>query len=149
MQKDNIRHEYKSDPEICLAALAKLKTQREGWCELSVLAPTKTNGYIQVSVGGVNKAVLLGELCLWASGSVLDEGGQVSHLCGHPSCSVPSHVIVESAKANNARKGCAVWSLCKCGCGVYSMICKHVPHCIRFCQGFESVEDFRNNEKVL
>lgn len=120
-----------------------------GWCELSVLAPTKVNGYIQVSVGGVNKAVLLGELLLWSTGAVLAEGDQVSHLCCQPSCSVPSHVILENAKANNARKGCAVWSLCKCGCGVYSMICEHEPHCIRYCDGFSSLEDFKNNGKVL
>ena len=121
----------------------------DGWCMLSTLAPTKVGGYIQVSIGGVNKAVLLGELCLWSSGRVLHPGEQVSHLCHKPRCCIPGHLTVEGAKENNARKGCGVWVYCKCGCGAYTISCVHKPACIRYCSSFKSLEEFNNSENVF
>jgi hypothetical protein len=78
--------------------LKSLKFKKGGKCRLSVLKPTKRNGYIQVSGFGVNKLMTLGDLLCAVKGQQRQCGQLVSHLCGQPACMIPEHVVLESAQ---------------------------------------------------
>ena len=71
-------------------------------------AKNKTsNGYVQPSYGGANHFAVLQDIVVWSEGVTLSENGdQVSHLCGNPSCTLFEHMCIESAQKNNGRKGC-------------------------------------------
>lgn len=114
---------------------------------MTLLKPTKENGYAQVSWGGANKFCVVEELLLWAGGVIKnDQGDQCSHLCCKTLCLEVGHVCVESALLNNLRKGCAVWIDCPHkGCSKKILVCFHEPKCIKFCPGFLSWEDFMEN----
>lgn len=127
------------DPGLAREILGKQKTNREGWCELVKLQPTKVGGYIQLSHDGVNKFAVLQEVVLWAGGHEL-AGQQVSHLCHRPACRVVGHVVPESAAENNRRKNCLVWVDCH-HCPKKILVCPHRPRCIRYAEGFASMDD--------
>ena len=66
---------------------------------------------------------------------------QASHLCHNPLCTIPAHVILESVVDNNNRKGCQVWVDCP-HCELKIFCCKHRPACVKFCPGYETLEEF-------
>lgn len=115
--------------------------KEDGFCRLSLMKPSKTGGYIQVSDGGANKFATLQEVLIWAGGRDLTGGAQASHLCRRPNCTVIEHIIPESAEENNARKNCVVFGNCH-HCSKKVLVCQHSPTCIRFCPGFASWGDF-------
>ena len=115
--------------------------RQEGFCWLSPLQPSKEGGYIQVSESGANKFATLQEVMIWAGGRDLRHGEQASHLCCHPTCTVTSHVVPETAEENNRRKNCAVYGGCT-HCSKMVLVCSHSPECIKFCPGFASWEGF-------
>jgi len=136
--------------QLARAILGSLKAKADGWCRLSVLQPTKKDGYVQISYAGQNKFAILQDVLVWANGWSKGEGQQASHLCGHPLCTIPEHVCLEVAIYNNARKGCVVWVWCSKFCGRCSglkviLCCTHTPSCIKFCEGFASQLDFLDN----
>jgi len=116
----------------------------KGYCIECQLKPSKEGGYIQVSSGGANKFCVLGEMVAWAKGVRPTQEDQVSHLCHRPTCVVPAHVTIESARANNARKGCRVWVDCP-HCPLKIFICDHQPACIRYAPGYSTWEEFRSD----
>lgn len=120
-----------------------MDTVQSGFCSLSTLKPTKAGGYIQVSAQGANHFAMLQEVCLWARGinvSGLDDirsalmrglDSQISHLCDQPACTLPEHVILESAVENNSRKNCGRVIPCPHeGCPKFIQTCVHSPRCI-------------------
>jgi Zinc-binding loop region of homing endonuclease len=116
---------------------------KNGFCYDCVLAPTKSNGYIQLSWNGANKFCTLGEMLGWAAGLRAKPLEQISHLCCNPKCTIPSHVIFESAAANNRRKGCKVWVDCPHkGCSEKIIVCDHSPSCIKYVPGYETWDEF-------
>lgn len=54
----------------------------------------------------------------------------VSHLCNERACFNPDHLVNESPKNNNSRKGCPGTIFCN-HCSMISYICPHSPECIR------------------
>lgn len=150
------RGSHEDGVALCKQILAKYKTFTQGWCNLTTLKPSKTDGYVQISHGGANKFTTLGCVVLWASGrakpaySGKTDPWDVSHLCDEPRCTVLEHVTVESRQKNNARKGCVGSVLCSRNCGKcrglkYLFICPHAPRCIRHRPGYRSPEDFIEN----
>ncbi len=137
-----MRARCKSDPSLCRKILEGLDYREDGFCKLSTLKPSKEGGYVQVSWGGANKFCVLQELVLWSKGVTREVAGdQCSHLCGKPFCL--EHVCLESAVANNSRKGCVVWWPCPhAGCAKKILICQHSPLCIKYVPDFKSWEDF-------
>jgi hypothetical protein len=107
--------------------------------------PSKKGGYVQLSAFGVNKFCVLGEMLGWAKG-INNIGGtlEISHLCHNPLCTIPSHVVAETRRDNNARKGCKVWVDCPHDdCQLKVKVCDHQPMCIRFAEGYETWEEFK------
>lgn len=104
-----------------------------GWCRLTALSASKGNGYVQVSVGGLNKVMTLQEalLILQGDGDQYPPVGsrQISHRCHQPRCATVGHVCVETTQENNLRKGCGGMMHCPCGGGIL-LLCEHVPTCI-------------------
>lgn len=131
------------NPETALSLLNSLNVTTDGWCKLSVLS-NNGRGYVQVSYRGANKVALLQEVCLWAQGkSEKVFGFQASHLCHHPTCTIPSHIHLELEQANQRRKNCAVWVDCPhLDCVLKVRVCEHFPRCIRYAPGFASAKDF-------
>lgn len=137
-------------PVYCQQALKSVpSSEMSGWCQLTSLRPTKEGGYPQVSFGGANKFACLQSVVMWAAG--LDftmaegpgdaaEGGHASHLCHKPLCMTVGHVVPESAAANNSRKGCLVWIDCH-HCAGMILLCTHEPRCIKYREGYSSMED--------
>jgi hypothetical protein len=119
-------------------------TSPNGWCLDLLYSPTKAGGYIQLSWGGANKFCTVGELLVWASGNQVPDQSQVSHLCHNPRCLVPDHVVVESPKENNGRKGCRVWIDCP-HCPRKIFLCTHSPACVKAAPGWASEKDFVDN----
>ncbi len=146
MKVEAARNEFKSNPAKAQEFLSDLRVEPKGFCLDCQLAPSKENGYIQLSYGGANKFCVLGEMVGWASGiHLLGSTDQISHLCHNPKCIVPAHVVVESVKDNNSRKGCKVWVDCP-HCPLKIFICEHNPACIKFAEGYGAWEEFRNNK---
>jgi len=50
---------------------------------------------------------------------------QVSHLCHHPGCFNPAHIVVESCELNKARNECAGSYIVHCQCGAVYHPCTH------------------------
>ena len=103
-----------------------------GWCETVDMAPTKKDGYIQITpVAGYNKMCTLHEAVLYAQSGAWEVSAdtQISHRCNNPKCRTLGHVCLESASANNSRKGCLIAVKCPCGSGAFFM-CPHRPCCI-------------------
>ena len=119
-----------------------MKVVPDGFCYNSVLSPSKENGYIQLSVDGVNKFCTLNEMLAWAARLDLDGGKQVSHLCHNPKCTIPAHVCAESVSDNNRRKGCLVFIDCPHRCAEKILVCPHRPLCVKHVPGYETWEDF-------
>jgi Zinc-binding loop region of homing endonuclease len=135
------RLEFSTYPEKARELLGRQPFKVEGWCKLVNKAPTKEGGYIQLSDRGANKFAILQEVVCWAGGKYLvGKNDQASHLCNHRACKVPEHLAVESAIKNNARKNCRVWVNCP-HCPKKIIVCIHDPVCIKFCEGFDSMED--------
>jgi len=128
----------------CRITLERLRVggTQHGWCKLCKLAPSKEGGYIQVSVGGTNKVAVLQDVLLWSEGRHANEGDHVSHLCARPTCLVAGHVVPESPTMNNSRKNCLVWFDCPhCSDSKKILVCQHRPYCIKYCEGYSSMED--------
>ena len=53
---------------------------------------------------------------------------EASHLCGNPKCLRSSHLIWETSKANQNRKGCP--GVVRTGDGQQLTICEHKPTCM-------------------
>jgi Zinc-binding loop region of homing endonuclease len=144
-KNEGILLSYEACPERCQALIDKLRIKpgfvTEGWCEISLLKPSKANGYAQVSAEGFNKFACLEQILLWAGGGFLGGGQQVSHLCARPQCLRSDHVVAESAVSNNRRKNCVVWIDCHCCEGKKVLVCQHTPVCIKFCSAFTSMKE--------
>ena len=144
-KNESILLSYEACPERCQALINKLRMKpgfiTEGWCELSLLKPSKINGYAQVSAEGANKFACLEHIVLWAGGGFLGGGQQVSHLCARPQCLRSDHVIAESPVANNRRKNCLVWIDCHNCKDKKVLVCQHTPVCVKFCSAFTSMAD--------
>jgi len=73
-------------------------------------------------------------LVLRSKGETTDALSQVSHLCHHPRCIIPEHIIKESPEVNRSRKPCRAVGLltvtCECGTTFTVSPCKHTPPCI-------------------
>lgn len=132
------------DPELCKKFLEGLDYEKDGYCKISKLVPTKEGGYAQVSYGGANKFATLEEVVLWAAGGTKGIGQQCSHRCHKTLCKEVGHVCSESIQKNNERKGCLVWIDCP-HCDQKILVCVHEPKCIKFAPGFGSWEDFLEN----
>jgi hypothetical protein len=132
-----------SDKNKCLELLKGIKKwHTEGWCELVDMVPSKDDGYIQLSYRGVNKVAILQHVVVWSKGDFLRRpDDQVSHLCHHPSCRKSEHVVIESAGENNRRKNCLVWIVCPHHPDSKIIVCQHSPRCIKFAEGFSSMDD--------
>lgn len=111
--------------------------ETKGWCRLTSVAATKdsrgNDKYVQISLQGMNKFTTLQEALLILQGVWGDydplRGDQASHRCNQRLCTIPSHICVEDAVANNNRKGCAIMMWCPCGVGML-LLCEHDPLCI-------------------
>lgn len=55
---------------------------------------------------------------------------EASHLCYHPWCVNPAHIVWEMPIDNYARKNCVTWVTCPCPCGHGFNPCKHAPQCL-------------------
>jgi len=103
--------------------------------------PNKPNkkGYVQVGTRDCNRKVYTHTLAVRMTQGKevlpIDRKRNVSHICNNPPCCQPDHLVVESAKNNQARKNCLVTETvtCPCGCDHTFTIglCKHEPRCIR------------------
>lgn len=130
--------------------LQSLKTEDVGRCKLSILAASKSQGYVQLSWASQNKFAVLQDVLLWARGLTKGLGQQMSHLCHRPKCTLPEHVCAESVEDNNARKGCVVHMPCLEFCGRCHgkksvWYCCHVPPCILEHDEYASQDDFLTN----
>jgi hypothetical protein len=69
-------------------------------------------------------------LCYWTGERPVEGSGtQVSHRCNNRVCFRPSHLVIETVRANNARKNCLVQVVCP-HCDAVAYECPHVPKCI-------------------
>lgn len=145
-----LSNKKRSEREHCIVSQAHArmvvekydqKASTSGWCRIVRLAPTKEHGYIQVSFEGANKFAVLQEVVVWAPGGFVPPGHDASHLCHEKRCCNVSHIISEEKVANQQRKGCLVWVPCH-HCDLKIFVCRHVPSCIKFCEGFDSHEHF-------
>lgn len=120
------------------------RSHTEGWCCISDLAPSKKNGYVQVSIQGHNHLMVMQNLVLAASGyssAVYDVNVQASHLCDNRRCCTLGHIVPESAKLNNSRKGCRGWVPCPhTACTTPIFICPHSPPCIRYHSAYADMQ---------
>jgi hypothetical protein len=146
IRRDLVLAQVLGDPSFAREVLDwyRRKASAVGWCLSSSLAPSKDDGYLQVSWAGVNKLCTLSEVVAVAGGSVRAiAGAQASHLCHNRRCMVEQHVVFESIVANNSRKGCLVWMECPHeGCTRLIRLCTHAPPCIKYHEQFSSQEDF-------
>lgn len=141
VKREVLRELCQTSPEVARDIIAKYKQRAvlEGWCWVLPLKPTKDNGYVQVSWGGVNKLAVLQEVVLWANDTVVEKGQDASHLCHQKRCLNLSHIIPEAAPDNQARKGCRVWVDCR-HCAKKLFVCVHEPSCIKYCPGYRDHE---------
>lgn len=130
-----------ADAAAAQRLLDDMPTVANGFCRLSLLAPSKENGYVQLSKWGANKFAVLQEVLLWSKGQTAPYGSHVSHLCDKPKCTLREHVVVESPEVNNSRKNCGMVIDCA-HCSKKYLACRHDPKCITFVAGFASWEDF-------
>ena len=138
---DLIRAQMQQNPELARNILQSLKTQQDGFCQLSILKPSKKGGYVQLSSQGANKFAVLQEVLLWAKGEKAVYGDHVSHLCDKPKCMLPEHMYLESPVVNNSRKNCG--KIIKCAdCPKHYQACDHSPRCITFVERYASWEEF-------
>lgn len=138
-----IRLHFDANPARAQEFLENLPVVRNGFCYESVLAPSKEDGYVQLSASGANKFCTLGEMLGWAAGIHLSGGLQISHRCNHPKCTIPAHVCAESCSDNNGRKNCLVWVHCPHDdCPLKILVCPHFPLCIKYTEDFETWEEF-------
>jgi hypothetical protein len=127
-----------------------LKPGAQSACWVTKLKPTKPGGYTQIHVKANKAKPLWHHLALRAAGrleswEVLWRGNQkldVSHRCNDPRCGNPDHLVVESKKTNNQRKGCPGPAVrvqvacpgdpanCECSSEQYVDLCRHEPRCI-------------------
>jgi len=136
------------DPQKCRQLLESLPTQLEDWCLTVKMKGNKINGdgYIQLSLNGANKCVLLHEVVLWSKGEFVRYGEQISHLCSNTKCCNPSHIVSEASEINQSRKNCLVWINCgHSDCKIPYSICQHKPRCIKYCGGYVDENDMYNN----
>jgi hypothetical protein len=130
-----------ADPAAARDLVARLETEQDGFCRLVKLAPSKKDGYIQLSVAGANKFAVLQEVLLWSKHEMAVEGLHISHLCDKPRCAVAEHVVLESPGVNNSRKNCG--KIINCAhCEKKYIACDHEPKCISYVPGFASWADF-------
>lgn len=59
-----------------------------------------------------------------------DVEGQASHLCDRPACFNEQHIVDETPKENNSRKGCPGDQVCQ-DHGHLILPCLHSPKCLR------------------
>lgn len=136
-----MRRKLQLDPTQAQQKISDLRTEQDGFCLLSVLKPTKENGYIQLSSEGANKYALLHEILIWAKGEHAPDNQHISHLCDKPRCALKEHVVVESPAMNNSRKNCG--KIVNCAhCPKKYIACDHDPKCITYVEGFDSWNDF-------
>lgn len=115
----------------------------DGWCRITKKVPTKDDGYVQISFHALNKAMCLHNLaCARQNGPPPLDASEASHLCGRTRCFNPEHLVWESTRANNLRKGCPVWVDCPHeACGLKVNCCTHNPPCIKYLPGVK-YQDF-------
>jgi hypothetical protein len=76
------------------------------------------------------RAYLLHKLSMYAYHVRLpEEGEQASHLCNKRECFNPDHLVAESIKTNNSRKGCPGDISCS-HCTQITWSCPHNPKCV-------------------
>lgn len=136
-----VLNSYRSKP-------GRFGLERTGWCQISRLRPTKSDGYVQLSFEGAVHFVVSQWLVLWEAGLSLgppaEQPLQASHLCNNRRCLASGHVCVEPAQENNRRKGCVVWLPCLAH-GRIQLVCPHTPRCVLHCEGFASTADLVEN----
>lgn len=136
------RLRFAADPSLARACLRALPIEIQGWCQICTMKPSKDGGYIQVSAGGANKFATLQEVVLWAKGISLYPGEQCSHLCARPTCVGLDHIIAESERENQRRKGCVVWVDCP-HCALKISACVHGDvKCIKYSDGYSDAASF-------
>lgn len=140
---DSMRDLCRANAAVAMDIVSKYSRRAvvSGWCRISLMKPTKRNGYVQVSSGGANKFAVLQELVVWASGSHVGTGEEASHLCHQPLCLCLDHIVPEPRIVNQGRKNCLVWVPCH-HCAKTIFVCPHSPACIKYCEGFDSQEHF-------
>ena len=127
----------------------QLKKEDNGkGCHIPDKVPRK-DGYVRIAVtkGSFNAAYdeenrpkvakeetfYLHQLAWYAAGNRMPSPvtEHLSHLCGDSRCFNVAHLPVESPRANNQRKNCAVAVRCpNDDCGQVIWMCTHEPRCI-------------------
>jgi Zinc-binding loop region of homing endonuclease len=132
--KNEFRERVRRDRTLSDRVLADWKAvhaplARADECWTCALRPTKRGGYVQGSWGGHNHFALMHVVAAWHQCGGEDRDGlQASHLCHTATCFNPSHLHFESAKQNNARKGCVGVVVTRRGRKY--RVCRHEPPCI-------------------
>lgn len=107
--------------------------------------PPRSGATRSLVLGVPTSSARLGKWLVGRGGKKTIKGElQISHRCHNPLCTIPDHVVLESARDNNNRKGCAVWANCP-HCPLKVRVCPHEPMCIRYVPGFETWEQFVEN----
>jgi len=131
-ERKKVRREMLDSKETrtLLISMAQKKAEKKAsscWISMKV---SNQKGYVQLCLDGMYFCVHV--VAFWEKeGKGPAEGFHVSHLCHNPACFNPDHLISESSKDNNSRKGCLVWIPCPhCKNSVIG-ICPHQPSCIK------------------
>jgi len=119
--------------------------EEDSWCHRSTL-PLDSGGYpkslrlTQKAIGTNANADIVdrGVTFNWnAAGVVLVADGrhaadcsdEASHLCNHPWCVRPEHLLWETPKDNYRRKNCTTFFVCSV-CSTSHNPCRHDPQCV-------------------
>lgn len=126
-----LRLKLRTIPSYRKKVLLKLKYKtNEYGCKLSLLTPSKNDGYCQPTVEG-KKPSTVHTISFWdkTEGEELLADEDVSHLCHQRQCFNPEHIVRESKLRNQQRKGCLVHV--RDVDNTIRLVCKHTPRCIR------------------
>jgi hypothetical protein len=92
-------------------------------CIIVTKRALNADGYCQVNIQSANKAkgtkqetAYLHHLVNWYSkGEIVDSWSKsISHLCHHPDCIKPDHLVMEETWKNIRRQTCKAQHLCEC-----------------------------------
>ena len=93
---------------------------------------TKPNALVRSTGRAAQRAFLLHIVAFVAHHGQhgFETENHISHICDMRNCFNPDHLVLESAQANNARKGCPGNIVCE-GCNLVVYLCPHFPGCVR------------------
>lgn len=156
----------RNSPSLCLQLLNAQDFVIDGWCKLSTKVPNQF-GYVRVSgLGRGGKDLLsIHQLAMWSEGryaGVPDNDNppqDASHLCGHPTCFNPDHLVWEGHTHNLDRRGCVVWvnsptcPNCSVKPELKINVCRHADEehrrCIKYCEGYKDNFGFEANGLLI